>query len=703
MAVTVVSRRRDVAGSRRRLADDVRSLGAGAPVRALYEISKRTGGHRLVLQRMAAAHRRAPARLRANRALPARDSIDPSSVERTLAAADQIASGRLRVFGRVVEVGSPPRWHAVIDGPGEWPRQPWWDIDIRSTRRLGDVKWAWEIGRHRHLVILARAVHLEPDRARWATTLQEWLRSWVDENPLEVGVHWASNLELALRALAWSEVIAFAGDHLDTDLTDELGAHLWHTGHHLVAELPYTVSTTPNNHLLGDALGLLVVGSSFDHRTAERWQRLGGWLFERQAARQFRSDGSSIDDALSYDRFTAEMLVARTLVPPAPGPRHLGRVRAAAGHLARLGVFDGPVPQYGDWDEGRVLTSVGDALDLRGSAAALAEVVERSPLGGGDEGRDPHRHQPFDEVAWYAPPAAGSVAPTGAGAGTDDDGEAPTSIARADRGPFRAWLRAGTRRWHGHADLLSCEMTVDGAWAVVDPGTGTYNGDPAVRDGLRTSTAHAVLRLDGTDQLVPHRVFRWRHSARAWLGEPFRSDDAVIVWGGHDAYRRLDPAREVVRTVILTGHRVTVVDWVSGPDGMAWDLTVPLAPGARVSPVDGAWSLEPPGGSALTVLLPGRGRVLEGSTEPFAGWSSATYGTWQPAPWLRCTGTLDGPVVWSVALAGADAAESARDGDGAVGVPTGSGRTTLRVEWVGRVARLRVEQGDRQWVAAAGR
>ncbi len=134
------------------------------------------------------------------------------------------------------------------------------------------MKWAWELGRHRHLVVLARAVHLAPTDPRYSDALDAQLASWLNANPPEVGVHWYSNLEIALRAIAWLQVIALAGEAISSPQREEMDLHLYHAGRHLIADLPYTVSTMRNNHLLGDALGLIALGMAFGR---ERWVRSG--------------------------------------------------------------------------------------------------------------------------------------------------------------------------------------------------------------------------------------------------------------------------------------------------------------------------------------------------------------------------------------------------------------------------------------------
>jgi len=50
---------------------------------------------------------------------------------------------------------------------------------------------------------------------------------------------------------------------------------------------------------------------------------------------------------------------------------------------------------------------------------------------------------------------------------------------------------------HGHVDALSLVATLGGHAALVDSGTGSYTGDPALRNRLRDVPAHSTLVLDG--------------------------------------------------------------------------------------------------------------------------------------------------------------------------------------------------------------
>ncbi|WP_035751838.1 heparinase II/III domain-containing protein [Parafrankia discariae] len=654
---------------------DAAALGRGAVPRAAYEAAKRMGGHALVF----GAIELLPHRTGGLRTLGLPRPAPTPSVEY---AADA-TKGLVRLFGRRVDLGPRTDWHAVLDGPHRWPAGHWWRVDIRGDARPGDVKWAWELGRMRHLVLLARAVRQSGDQAA-LERLRSELESWFDQNPPERGIHWYSNLEIALRAFAFAQVHELAGEALGHRLRSRTERELRHSRRHLLADLPYTASSMRNNHWLGDSLGLLVLDRVLpEDRLSAPCRRLARALFDAQLRRQLRPDGSMIEDSLSYHRFVLEMLAVRMLADPTEPVRE-ALVRAAQ-FLSRLGALEGPVPQLGDWDEGRLLCTAGDPGEIGGSVAvALALAGTGAPV----DWRAGH-----DECAWYAGPGI-PVPPERA---EPDGHEVGGGIARAARGLWTSWLKVGSGPSHGHADLGSTCVLHDGHWVVGDPGTGTYNGALEQRNGLRSSAAHSVLRLAGQDQLVPHRVFRWAHTAHGHVGPPLRIGDAVVSWGFHDAYTRLRPARRVARVVVTGPDGVACADFVEGPPGVDWRLTLPLAPTAEVDLT--AATLRTGGGAVLRLILPegARAAAVRGEREPWAGWWSRTYGTVRPATWVclagRVPGPVPGPVLWA-AHTGPRPPAACVDGELTLG------STVLRVEWGVDRVRL-VARGEHEQAVSA--
>ena len=58
------------------------------------------------------------------------------------------------------------------------------------------------------------------------------------------------------------------------------------------------------------------------------------------------------------------------------------------------------------------------------------------------------------------------------------------------------------RGGHGHNDLLSYELTLQGRPIVVDPGCPVYTGDLALRDRFRGTACHNGTRIDG-EEIAP--------------------------------------------------------------------------------------------------------------------------------------------------------------------------------------------------------
>lgn len=577
-----------------RIARDVRALGTSAPLRAAYEASKRFNGHSLLFREVKGGYRSTP--ILFGHHVPR----DDEARTRCLTDATAILNEGTRVFGRRTATGAAASW--AMDPLTErcWPEEtPWWQIDIRTDARLSDVKFVWEAGRHRDLVVLARAAVLEPE-GPWLSKLEEMLVRWCRECRPERGVNWYSSLELALRAIAWNQILVLVGDQFSTRLRAELDDQLVASARHIMVELPYTMTSMKNNHLLGDGLGLVVLGQMFpDHPSSTRWRTIGDCLMLKQLGRHMRDDGSMIEDSLSYHRFVLEMLIVRVLLGNAPEAVRAA-MRAAAEHLQALGVFEGKVPQYGDWDEGRVLTDSAEAGDVAG-AAHLALELSGSARPDAAWGR-------YDELAWYVPRSA-SI-------GHDSDSVRSGSwstghFSGAAHGPWRVWLKQSLTHSHQHADLSSVWISKDDEWVLQEPGTGTYNGPLHVRDGFRTSAAHPVWRPEGRDLLGPYRAFRWQRATVACGAERLDLDDLSVLCSWHDGFA--DVGR-VMRTVLVDGDGVTVVDWV--PAGSQdWTMTVPH--GAAAAELSG---LE-------------QASTDRGKEEPFLGWHSGTYGSWHASDW----------------------------------------------------------------------
>jgi hypothetical protein len=355
------------------------------------------------------------------------------------------------------------------------------------------------------------------------------------------------------------------------------------------------------------------------------------------------------------------MLVVRVLLGDAK-PQVKEAMEAASLHLRNLGALEGDVPQYGDWDEGRVLTDSCPAGSVAGSTwAGLALSGRQVPTSKWTE---------HDELAWYV--GGGSSATVVEPDAPMEGGAVAGTFHVLRHGPWRAWVKTGSAPSHQHADIGSVWIAYEGRWIVRDPGTGTYNGPLTVRNGLRGSTAHPVWRPGNVDQLVPHRAFRWLRHVHPQADARFTPARSLVL-SVHDAFVEECGSR-VARLVDMDESGPVIVDFIECTGDRSWQMTVPLGDGER--PLAG---------------LPSS--TVSGAEDPFVGWHSDTYGEWHPSPWA--VAELSGSChVWGVSdNRVVTDATSAQVGHRCYSVTWDTGRVAIRVIGGGDGVDLETVQG----------
>jgi hypothetical protein len=91
---------------------------------------------------------------------------------------------------------------------------------------------------------------------------------------------------------------------------------------------------------------------------------------------------------------------------------------------------------------------------------------------------------------------------------------------------------------HGHGDVFSWELSLDGRRVVVDGGTSTYEAGEE-RDWVRSTRAHNTVEVGGVDQSEFFAAFRVGRRARPRDVVARVADDGLRVSGWHDGYQRL--------------------------------------------------------------------------------------------------------------------------------------------------------------------
>jgi len=196
---------------------------------------------------------------------------------------------------------------------------------------------------------------------------------------------------------------------------------------------------------------------------------------------------------------------------------------------------------------------------------------------------------------------------------------------------------------HGHADLLSVQVSAFGQPFLVDPGTYAYAPDPELRNHFRSSLAHSTVTLDGVSQARTAGPFSWSDRPRAQLRNWVLSAGLELASAHHDAYARLGGAARHRRRVLFVRHRFwVVVDDIEGSGQHHVEQRFQFAPLAVALEPSGWVRARGDSGDCLWLrsqaAVPLAVEVHVASSDPVAGWISPDYGRRLPAP----------IVIWSV-------------------------------------------------------
>ena len=175
---------------------------------------------------------------------------------------ENIRTGMVTLLGTewpVDMMGSlnPILWlHDPISGR-PWPGEDTFcfDVNYRQPSGYGDVKFVWELNRLQLLhpvAVLTRATKSSGD-IHWMMNL---ISSWMQANPPFRGVNWSSGIELGLRLVSITVVVACIGEHLTED--DKRRIRKFVAAHGYWLERNPSLYSSSNNHRVAEGLGLLL-------------------------------------------------------------------------------------------------------------------------------------------------------------------------------------------------------------------------------------------------------------------------------------------------------------------------------------------------------------------------------------------------------------------------------------------------------------
>lgn len=596
-----------------------------------------------------------------SRALPdAFDSLFPGARQRILNQAGAICRGEIRLFAQDVSFPSGSiDWHRDWKNGAAFPREFYRDLAWSQGAAGPSGKRVLELNRHQFLVSLGQAYVLAGEES-YAQCAVQHIESWMAANPPYTGVNWKDALELALRLVSWLytlRLIAGSAALNEMALTRILTSVALQRLH---IERHNSLYSSPNTHLLGEALGLFVVGRALPELPGARDGAVWGLaVLETELRRQVNSDGAHAEQSAYYHAYALEMYLLATILGRQHGVSFsmdwTSRVERMAEYLMALTRPDGTLARFGDDDGGRTIRlSSDDYYGARPLLAVAAAVFNRADFRfvAGDRAED---------VFWLLGPAAAQrymqMAPREPATRAYYFGDAHVGVVRTGWGSRDSWvcgqaqpmgmLTAG----HSHANILGVEISLAGQRIVVDPGTYCYGDHLAWREHFRGIAAHSVAQMAGARLPVAAELFRWADSGAVRPSRDNRAEDSRLEMGCEFA-TDTGTIRHIRRVTLDSPDAALVEDEWAGQGRPNVTTRFQFPPGAQVERGSGGNLRLQLGALRVRIELEGFEspalQIRTGEENPAAGWVSPAFDQRVPAPALEITEAVELPARHSV-------------------------------------------------------
>ncbi len=559
-----------------------------------------------------------------------------------LMSADEIVAGNWRFFGGEIRKldfswkGGDKHWSDFYDQP---------ESDI-------DLKYIWESSRFCWVYSLGSAFILTGDE-RYAQTFYDNYANFSENNPPNIGPNWISAQEVALRIIA----LCFAYQVFQTSsgFKDQYKANILRSIYQHAARIPATLSYSRaqnNNHLISEAVGLIIAGSVLKGiPESNHYWKLGWKLFLEGIDKQVFIDGSYIQQSTNYHRMMLHLCILAVQTGKKAGmalPESLANKLELATQwlFGMMDEISGGTPNLGHNDGSNILPLAPlDYQDYRPTLQSASLCFFNQPA--------------LDPGVW-------DVLGLWFGFSQDDNHkpiisnaclhqfEIPLSRINNNNG----WGMIRAVRFQdrpAHADQLNVDLWWRGRNIALDAGTYRYTAPPPWNNSLSDTAVHNTIIINENNQMLKAGRFLWLDWAQAKITRKYPSYGEIIA--EHDGYKKdgvkyqrqlsmVDDSIWEIRDELTPYHPMSddfqiTLHWLL-PDGV-WHLdSSKLAIETDIFRL--VLSIEIESGLYEKNFQPGSniqiirgGEILSGKNQslPNFGWFSPTYGLKIPAISIR--------------------------------------------------------------------
>lgn len=500
-------------------------------------------------------------------------SLSHSQENALCATASAVIASNFAIFGHKVPNLESCDFSTDWRFNKKWPNQYYKKYSFYEKKTTPyDVKFPWELSRLHYLVPVLAWQWVHQLNYVVLEKIFLFLVRWRRNNPLAHSVNWYP-MEASMRVINLVIMSDFVRllrtrETKDSALLGKIARQLqiMIAEHGRFVWLNREFTDVRGNHFTANIVALLLAAGALDPTklVQARWQSYALKWLDREVRLQFCSDGVNFEKSCGYHKLVLEffMLAAIARERSAPFSQEVkSKLAKAACYSDAITRPDGLAANFGDTDDAIALPFNLDRPRSHAPVVELARAFFESDLGS-IVFEDSYQLAPLfllgqprfrctipEKVELITFPAGGYVVVRH---------QANGFFFMADVGEVGMSGRGG----HGHNDLLSFELCINGQSVVVDPGCSGYTADLEKKALYRSTASHATVRLG--DEEIARFSGHWGICDDAHpLGvEVTAGDGKISVRAGHDGYDRVCGGMCIWRRFEIMPHdqKVDVID-----------------------------------------------------------------------------------------------------------------------------------------------
>ncbi len=385
-------------------------------------------------------------------------------------------------------------------------------------------------------------------RAGWH---HELIQRWINDNPSGFKNGWEP-YPSSLRIINWIKWFLLNGN-LKQEWLDSLASQT----RFLSQNLEYHLL---GNHLFANAKALIFSGLYFQGTEADEWYQTGIKILNKELPEQVLADGGNFELSPMYHAIFLEDLLDLINIHQVYNKSQPANIAAKAVQMLEwLGVMchpDGEISFFND-----------STLGVAPTISELMDYAKQLDLGYKDRKLSDLTH--LQESGYIRL----------------DKKELVIMADVANIGPDYI-------PGHGHADVLSFEMSLFGERLIVNSGISTYNTGPE-RQKQRGTLAHSTVTIDDVDSSEVWSGFRVAKRAKVFDINNTKVADNFKFSACHDGYKGLKGRVIHCREWNTSENLLEIVDKITGNGEHKITSVLPLHPNIVVSNIqDNSVNLE---------------------------------------------------------------------------------------------------------------